>query len=71
MFDARVFASQPILDLDALNASRATAHRIAATEHTYKHARQISSCSSPANAYLQVMATSARADVRESAARDR
>ena len=61
VFDARVFASQPILDLDALNASRATAHRIAATEHTYKHARSIVMLAT-ANIYLQALAAQARAD---------
>jgi len=61
VFDARVFASQPIFNLDALNESRAATHRIAATEHTYKHARSIVMLAT-ANMYLQALATRARAD---------
>jgi outer membrane protein TolC len=61
VFDARVFASQPILDLDALNASRASTHQIAASEHTYKHARSIVMLAS-ANVYLQALAAQARAE---------
>jgi len=61
VFDARVFASQTIFDLDALNESRADGHRIAATEHTYKHARSIVMLAT-ANMYLQALASQARAE---------
>jgi outer membrane protein TolC len=61
VFDARVFASQPILDLDALNASRASTHQIAASEHSYKHARSIVMLAS-ANVYLQALAAQASAE---------
>ena len=64
VFDARVFASQPIFDLDALNDSRATTHRIAATEHTYKYARSVVMLAT-ANLYLQALATRARADAAQ------
>ena len=61
VFDARVFASQPIIDLDALNESRASNHDIAATEHTYKHARSIVMLAT-ANMYLQTLAAQARSE---------
>jgi len=61
VFDARLFASQPILDLDALNESRASSHRIAASEHSYKHARSIVMLAT-ANVYLQALAAQARAE---------
>jgi len=61
VFDARVFASQPIFDLDALNENRAAAHRIAASEHTYRHARSIVMLAT-ANVYLQSLAGQARAE---------
>ena len=61
VFDARVFASQPIFDLDALNESRASSHAIASSEHTYKHARSIVMLAT-ANLYLQALAAQARAE---------
>ena len=60
VFDARVFASQPIFDLDALNETRAASHRVAATEHTYRHGRSIVMLAT-ANIYLQALAAQARA----------
>jgi len=61
VFDARLFASQSIINLDALNESRAASHRIASTEHTYKHARSIVMLAT-ANTYLQALAAQARAE---------
>ncbi|HUQ88721.1 MAG TPA: TolC family protein [Vicinamibacterales bacterium] len=61
VFDARVFASQPIFDLDALNESRAATHAVAAAEHTYRHARSIVMLAT-ANIYLQALASQARAE---------
>jgi outer membrane protein TolC len=61
VFDARVFASQAILDLDALNESKAAAHRVAAAEHSYRHARSTVILAT-ANVYLQALATQARTD---------
>jgi outer membrane protein TolC len=61
VFDARVFASQPIVDLDALNESRAAGHKVAAAEHTYRHGRSIVMLAT-ANIYLQALAAQARAE---------
>ena len=61
VFDARVLASQPIFDLDAVNESRAAGHHIAATEHTYRHGRSIVMLAT-ANLYLQALAAQARSD---------
>jgi outer membrane protein TolC len=61
LFDVRVFASQPIIDLKALNDVRAERHNIAAAAHTYQSARELVVLVS-ANAYLQALAASARAD---------
>lgn len=61
VFDARIFASQPLFDLDALHESKAATHKVAATEHTYRHARSIVMLAT-ANLYLQALATQARAD---------
>jgi outer membrane protein TolC len=61
LFDARVSVTQPILDLHALNDTRAEQHNIAAAEHSYKSARDLVILVA-ANAYLQALAASARAD---------
>ena len=61
LFDVRVIASQPIIDLKALNDVRAERHNIAAAAHTYQSARELVVLVS-ANAYLQALAASARAD---------
>ena len=61
LFDARVSVTQPILDLHALNDIRAEQHNIAAAEHSYKNARDLVVLVA-ANAYLQALAASARAD---------
>lgn len=60
VFDARVSATQPLFDLDALNESRAASHRIASSEHSYRHARSIVMLAT-ANVYLSALASQARA----------
>jgi len=62
LFDARVAVTQPIIDLKALNDLRAERHNLAAAGHTYQSARELVVLVS-ANAYLQALAASARADV--------
>ena len=61
LFDARVSVSQAIVDLHALNDTRAERHNIAAAQHSYKSARDLVVLVA-ANAYLQALAASARAD---------
>jgi outer membrane protein TolC len=61
LFDARVFVTQPIIDLKALNDLRAERHNVAASTHTYQSARELVVLVA-ANAYLQALAASARAD---------
>ena len=61
LFDARVFVTQPIVDLHALNDIRAEQHNIAAAEHSYSSARDLVVLVA-ANAYLQVLAASSRVD---------
>src|SRR6185369_8683045 len=61
LFDARVFISQPIVDLRAINDIRAESHNVAAAGHNYQTARELVVLVS-ANAYLQALAASARAD---------
>src|SRR5882672_1325636 len=61
LFDARVFVTQPIIDLTALNDLRAERHNSAAATHTYQSARELVVLVA-ANAYLQALAASARAD---------
>jgi outer membrane protein TolC len=61
VFDARVYATQSILDLQALNKTRAETHNVAAAQYSYKSARDVVVLVA-ANAYLQALAASARAD---------
>ena len=61
VFDARVTLAQPVLDLNALNTSRARSHDVEAAKHEYRSARDFVVLVS-ANAYLQALAASARAD---------
>ena len=60
LFDARVFVTQPIVDLRALNDLRAERHNVAAAGHSYQSARELVVLVS-ANAYLQALAAAARA----------
>jgi len=61
VFDARVYVSQAIVDLKALNDLRAETHNRAAAEFSYKSARDLVVLVS-ANAYLQALAATARAE---------
>ena len=60
VFDARVYVSQAVVDLKAINDTRAERHSVAAAEFSYKSARDIVVLVS-ANAYLQALAAQARA----------
>ena len=59
VFDARVFLSQSIINLEATNESSAAAHRLEAAKHTYRGARSIVILAS-ANLYLEALAAEAR-----------
>lgn len=61
LFDARLFASQSVFDLRAINDVRAERHNVAAAQHNYRSARELVILVA-ANAYLQALAASARAD---------
>jgi outer membrane protein TolC len=61
VFDARVYLSQSVFDLRAINSFRAETHNLAAAEYSVKSARDLVVLVS-ANAYLQTLAASARAD---------
>ncbi len=61
LFDARVFVTQKIVDLKAINDLRAERHNVTAASYTYQSARELVVLVS-ANAYLQALAASARAD---------
>ena len=61
VFDARVFLSQSVIDLSALNEVRAAGHSLAAARHTNRSARDLVVLVA-ANLYLQTLATGARAD---------
>jgi outer membrane protein TolC len=61
LFDARIYASMPIYDLKAINDLRAERHNVAAAAHTYQSARELVVLVA-ANAYLQALAASARAE---------
>ena len=61
VFDARVYLSQAIVDLRALNDVRAQTHTLEAARHSYRSARDLVVLVS-ANAYLQALASSSRAD---------
>ena len=61
VFDARVFLSQAVLDLSALNEFRAAKHSLSAAQHSFQSARDLVVLVA-ANLYLQTLATGARAD---------
>jgi outer membrane protein TolC len=60
VFDARVFLTQSVFDLSAINEAKAEGFNLAAARHSNRSARDLVVLVA-ANAYLQVMATSARA----------
>jgi outer membrane protein TolC len=61
VFDARLTVSQSVFDLRALNNLRAEDHNIAAASHSVQSARDLVVLVA-ANAYLQALAASARAE---------
>jgi len=61
VFDARVFVSQSVLDLKALNDFRAETHNATAAEFSYQSARDLVVLVA-GNAYLQSLAAASRAD---------
>ena len=60
VFDARVFLTQSVFDLSAINEAKAEGFNLAAARHSNRSARDLVVLVA-ANAYLQVMAMSARA----------
>jgi outer membrane protein TolC len=61
VFDARLYLSQSVFDLTALNDARAAAHDAAAARYSYKSARDLVVLVA-ANMYLRSLAAAARAD---------
>jgi len=61
VFDARVTLAQPVFDLHAIQTTHARAHDVEAAKHEYRSARDFVVLVS-ANAYLQALASAARAD---------
>lgn len=61
VFDARVFLSQPVLDLRALNDTRAEGHRVEAAKLGYRSDRDLVVLVA-ARLFLDVVASQARAD---------
>jgi outer membrane protein TolC len=61
VFDARLFVSQSVLDLTAINDARAAAHDVSAARYSYQSARDLVVLVA-ANLYLQTVAAAARAD---------
>lgn len=60
VFDARVFLSQTVLDMSAVNDLRAAEHSLTAERHSVRSARDLVVLVA-ANLYLQTLATGARA----------
>jgi outer membrane protein TolC len=60
IFDARVYLTQSLVDLHALNETRAEGHNVEAAKFSYKSARDLVVLVA-ANAYLQTLAADARA----------
>jgi outer membrane protein TolC len=61
VFDARVYLSQSVFDLKAINDLKAERHNAAAADYSYKSARDLVVLVT-ANSYLQALASAARAD---------
>lgn len=61
VFDARVYLSQAVLDLHALNDTRSESHAVAAARHTYQGARDLV-IHVASDLYLEALAASARAE---------
>ena len=61
VFDTRAFVTQPILDFNALNKSKAEAENLRATEHSYKDTRDLVVLVA-GNLYLEALAGRSRID---------
>jgi outer membrane protein TolC len=61
VFDARLFLSQTVLDMSALNDLRAAEHSLMAARHSFSGARDLVVLVA-ANLYLQILTTGARSD---------
>jgi outer membrane protein TolC len=61
VFDVRVYLSQAVIDMSAINAARAAAHEVSAARYTYQSARDFVVLVS-ANLYLEALAAGARAE---------
>ena len=61
VFDARVFLTQAIVDLGAINGARSEAHKAAAARYSVQSAQDLVVWVA-SNLYLQALASSARAD---------
>jgi outer membrane protein TolC len=64
VFDARLYLTQSIFDSKAINELKAERHNEAAADYSYKSARDLVVLVT-ANAYLQALASAARADLAE------
>jgi outer membrane protein TolC len=64
VFDARVYLSQSVLDLKALNDARAGTHNVQAARHDYKAARDLVVLVATVS-YAQAIAGSARVDAAQ------
>jgi outer membrane protein TolC len=64
VFDARVALSQPVLDLQAINAARAESHNVAAAKYNVRSARDLVVLV-VANLYLQSLASASRVQSSE------
>jgi outer membrane protein TolC len=61
IFDARVFVTQSVFDLNEINSARAASHNVEAARYSYKSARDLVVLVS-ASLYLQALAASSRAE---------
>lgn len=61
LYDARVYATQKVFDLSAINDVRAETHTVAAAQHAYRSARDLVVLVA-ANVYLETLAGAARVD---------
>jgi outer membrane protein TolC len=61
VFDARIFASQAVIDLRASNDARAAEHELVATRHDQRDSRDLVALIS-GNLYLQAVTANARAE---------
>lgn len=61
VFDTRLYLSQSVFDLSAINDTRAESHNLAAARHSYRSARDLVVLVA-ANLYLEGLAASARAE---------